>query len=81
MRCFSIAATVARRSPRWPVPVLQSFGLNAIDITNKAQSDMGGWYYTPDKGNDEGSTTIPVKPFSPEPGNPPVGSKLRSPLA
>ncbi len=30
----------------------------AITITNKAQSDMGGWYYTPDKGNDEGSTTI-----------------------
>lgn len=30
----------------------------ACEITNKAQSDMGGWYYTPDKGNDEGSTTI-----------------------
>jgi hypothetical protein len=31
---------------------------HAIDITNKSQSDMGGWYYTPEKGNDEGSTTI-----------------------
>ncbi len=31
----------------------------AIDLTNKAQSAAGGWYYTPDRNaGDEGSTTV-----------------------
>ncbi|HUU82477.1 MAG TPA: prenyltransferase/squalene oxidase repeat-containing protein [Phycisphaerae bacterium] len=30
----------------------------AIDLTGRSQSDLGGWYYTPDSGEDEGSVTI-----------------------
>lgn len=30
----------------------------AVKLTAKAQSSWGGWYYSPDSGNDEGSVTI-----------------------
>jgi hypothetical protein len=30
----------------------------AIDLTARSQSHLGGWYYTPDSGEDEGSVTI-----------------------
>ncbi len=30
----------------------------AIDLTVRSQSDAGGWYYTPDSRNDEGSVTV-----------------------
>lgn len=31
---------------------------NAVTLTDKAQSQLGGWIYTPDSGGDEGSVTI-----------------------
>lgn len=30
----------------------------AVKLVAKAQSNLGGWYYSPDSGNDEGSVTI-----------------------
>lgn len=30
----------------------------AVELTGRAQSDLGGWIYTPDSGGDEGSVTI-----------------------
>lgn len=30
----------------------------AVKVTQAAQSDRGGWYYGPSKGNDEGSVTV-----------------------
>lgn len=31
---------------------------NAVKLTARAQSSFGGWYYSPNSGNDEGSVTI-----------------------
>lgn len=31
---------------------------SAIDLTGRSQSYLGGWYYTPDSGEDEGSVTV-----------------------